>query len=176
MRKPEKALLFIGLIRSFLLKPEDFLPEISRRFGEIVLFSPEIPFDFSDYYFPEMGPNLIRRWIGLGCEISPEDIRKIKIITNRMESQFAQNGKRRLNLDPGYLTFSRIVLATTKDYSHRIYLGEGIYAEVTLLYQNGSYSPLPWTYPDYRTPVAQNFFQNLRKLLQTANYPRYCFT
>jgi len=176
MKKPEKSLLFIGLIWARQLPTDVFLAEITGHFGPIVVFSRIIPFNFSDYYTPEMGTDLQRQWLGLGCQIAPEDIRRIKIITNQIEQQLAIDGRRRVNLDPGYITLSRVVLATTKDYSHRIYLGDGIYAEVTLRYQNGSYFPLPWTYPDYRLPVAGDFFLQMRDLLRQPDFPGRCFT
>jgi len=100
--------------------------------------------------------------------IDPEEIPSIKIWTNKLEDEFKKDGKfnviRPINLDPGYLTQSKLILASTKDYYHRIHLQGGIYAEVTLFYQNGKFENLPWTYPDYQTEKYKNFFLKAREL------------
>ncbi|MDH5186329.1 MAG: DUF4416 family protein, partial [candidate division WOR-3 bacterium] len=94
---------------------------------------------------------------------------EMKLWTMEIENEFLDtNRRRRINLDPGILTLAKLVLATTKNYYHRIYLGKGIFAEVTLIYRNKQFEPLAWTYPDYRTDTAIDFFQQVRNaLLQT---------
>jgi len=88
-----------------------------------------------------------------------------KLRTNELERKYSEGGRRKINLDPGYITESNLVLASTKAYNHRIYLKEGIYAEVTLIYRKKTgYEPLPWTYPDYRTRLALDFFGEVRRL------------
>jgi hypothetical protein len=114
-----------------------------------------------------MGQSLLRRFISIVNLIDQVELPTIKIQTNLLEKLFARpEGSRQVNIDPGYLTFSKVILATTKDYTHRLYLGKKIYGEVTLQYKGGekSFCPWEWTYPDYREPVAINFFNELRNI------------
>ena len=124
--------------------------------------SETLPFEFTAYYTPEMGPNLLRKFVAFKKLISPERLAAAKIFTNRLEKTYTQKGKRRINLDPGILTLAKVILASTKDFSHRIYLNSGVYAEVTLLFRKGRFEALPWTYPDYRTEPYLKFFRILR--------------
>jgi hypothetical protein len=132
------------------------------------LASGVIAFDYTDYYFPEMGKPLWRKFISFTKLIPPDDIAEIKSYTNRLEKKFSQKKKnllcRKINLDPGYINAAKLVLATTKDYSHRIYLKKGIYAEVTLSYFNKKFNPWPWTYPDYQSKEYQGFFAKVRSV------------
>jgi hypothetical protein len=135
------------------------------RFGKIDVFSDIIPFAFTNYYADEMGPNLHRKFIAFENLINPKELAPAKLFTNELEAEMSERlgSKRRLvNLDPGYITLSKLVLATTKDYSHRIYLGDGIFAEVTLHYANKRFNPWPWTYPDYKTEAYLRFFEAVR--------------
>lgn len=141
---------------------------LTSKFGPADLESDIFNFNFSDYYEKEMGPGLVRKFFSFVRLISPEDLAGIKLKTNEIEENFACRREakviRPINLDPGYLTSAKVVLATAKDYSHRIYLKEGIYAEATLRYFQGTYQPWPWTYPDYKTPEYLSFFHRLRKI------------
>lgn len=141
--------------------------ELSALLGPVDATSSCMPFDATDYYRAEMGPGLIRKFVSFANPRDPADLADIKIATNRIEDRFAQiqNDKpaRRINLDPGYLTPSRLVLASTKDFSHRIYLRDGIYAEVTLLFRKNACHSLEWTFPDFRGPTYHPFFLDLRQ-------------
>jgi len=139
---------------------------LDARFGPTDLRSPRRPFTESSYYAPEMGPDLIRWWVAFERLVTEADISSAKVATNAMERDFtAADGRRRVNLDPGYIVPSRLVLVTTKDFAHRIYLADGIYGEVTLLWQDGGFVPMEWTYPDYRSDDAHTFFVAVRKRL-----------
>jgi hypothetical protein len=116
------------------------------------------------YYEREMGRGLTRAYLGFDSLRSMSDLAAVKHTTNQLETQWAVGERRQVNLDPGYLDHAKVVLATTKDYSHRLYLGGGMYAEVTLQYRNKSYQPWDWTYPDYRQPAALDFFNQLREV------------
>jgi len=114
-----------------------------------------------------MGKNLSRKFISFKHLIDPERLVSIKLFTNKLEEKFLWPGssRRKINIDPGYLTLSKLILATTKDFSHRIYLGSGIYAEVTLRYlKNKGFQPWEWTYPDYRSKEYLEIFNQLRSL------------
>jgi len=168
IKEPEPAKLFMSLFTSeenlFQQGMETFRP----LFGEIDFVSERLPFPFTDYYQEEMGGPLYRHFITFERLISRVLLSEIKQTTNRLEGQFANGqGNRRLNIDPGYLSLEHVILATTKNYTHRPYLKDGIYADLTLIYRNKSYQPLEWTYPDYRqTGVIELFNQFRMKYLE----------
>lgn len=128
------------------------------------------PFDLTDYYEAEMGPGIKRRFLSFERLIQPDALAQIKHETNRIEDEIAQQClalelPRPVNLDPGYIDLGKLVLATTKDRSHRIYIGQRIYAEVTLHFTQGRWEPWPWTYPDYRQAEYHEFFMRVRQTL-----------
>jgi hypothetical protein len=138
--------------------------DLCLDFGEIDFTSERLPFRFTDYYAEEMGENLFRRFVTFKNLISMTLLPNIKQSTNRIEEKYATPvGKRRLNIDPGYICLQHVILATTKGYTHRPYLKEGIYADLTLIYRNKSFQALEWTYPDYRQEEVIGLFNLLRK-------------
>ncbi|MEW6234031.1 MAG: DUF4416 family protein [Candidatus Omnitrophota bacterium] len=147
---------------------EEALKRIEGRFGPIDYLSEPFPFVETDYYRKEMGENLVRRYLSLQNLISPEKIAEFKIVTNRWEEEWTENGSRRINLDPGYMALQHLALLSTKPFSHRIYLGQGIYAEVTMIYQKDGFAKLPWTYADYynHRDVLQEIRRNLKAQLR----------
>ena len=156
--------LVIGM---FTNRPELFqgaLRALKKRFGPVDYESPLLPFDRMDYYEEEFGKDLERKFYSFKKLIKAEDLAKIKIFTNSLERKFSEGGNRPINLDPGYLAPAKLVLATTKDYQHRIYYEKGIYGEVTLRYKRGSFIPWEWTYPDYRTKEYIEIFNHIRKI------------
>ena len=162
-RPPHPAKLVI----SVLLADKSLLSEVNRllaaAFGDIDLHSSWMDFDFTDYYFAEMGRPLFRRMLVFRTLIEQQHLSRIKRATNRVERAFATDGRRRVNIDPGYLLMERFVLATGKNYSHRIYIGEDIYADLTLIFQKGDFRTLPWTYPDYAASEMRTFLMQVRK-------------
>jgi hypothetical protein len=159
---PKKVKLFCGIISADEeIKQKSFLL-LKEKFGQIDFISEIMPFDFSNYYNPEMGNNLKRFWISFGRLISRAELAEIKVFTNSIEDGFAIDSKRQINIDPGYITPANVILATTKDYSHRIYLDKGIYGEITTIYQKNGYIKLPWSYPDYLSSVAVDFLLKSR--------------
>jgi len=162
----KKGKIVLGIITNqpTLLKEVEEL--LKPEWGEIELKSEMMNFDFTDYYEKEFGKGLLRLWESFERIVEEDRLVDLKMLTNDLERQFLKDGKRRINLDPGILTLSKYILATKKDYSHRIYIRNGIYAEVTLIYKNKSFHPLEWTYPDYRKPEAIEFFNKVRELLK----------
>ena len=135
VRKPELVKLFTGIIAESNKLIDNLTQKLAEQWGEIDVESKSIRFDFTSYYENEMGKNLVRKWIGFNKLINPGELAEIKTQTNNIERENAVAEKRRINIDPGYLALSKVVLASTKDFSHRIYLGKGIYPEITLLYK-----------------------------------------
>lgn len=139
------------------------LEQIESVFGQIEKKSDVFFFDqFTDYYTPEMGNNLRKQFIAFTKLQDPDFLVQYKIQSNHLEDEFFINRQRQVNIDPGYLTEAKMVLATTKDYSHRIYLGKGIFGDLHLYFENGSFKKQFWTYPDYQQPLAINYFNELR--------------
>lgn len=137
--------------------------KLSEAFGPPDAISSWLPFEHTDYYAPEMGAPLFRRLIAFSELIRQDGLDGIKLFTNELERQFSRQGRRVVNIDPGYLLAERFVLATGKNYTHRIYLRKGIYADLTLIYRKGRFRPLDWTYPDYAGDAIINFLMSVRK-------------
>lgn len=143
-------MLFVGT----LFSRKEFYPRGRERlislFGPVLMETPAVLWDYSTYYREELGWPILRRFLFFERPVGQDKLGEIKLETNALEAELSSDGKRNINLDPGYLTLAKVVLASTKDYSHRIYLGRGIYAEVTLVYRAGEFHPYVNTYRDYR--------------------------
>jgi len=160
-----KALLFSGVLYASTDICDAVLERLSTLWGNVVLTSPARDFGHSDYYSAEMGRALTRRFLFFDRFIEQSELPRIKQEAIALETEFSVEGKRRINIDPGFLTLAKLVLATTKDYTHRLYLADDIYGEVTLHFQKDQYRPSEWTYPDYKEPQALQFFQKAREEL-----------
>ena len=150
-----KSRLPVKLVCALLFKDDRILIKtktlLRRHFGSIDFESAVMPFAYTSYYEGEFGKSLRRQFISFRRLIPAQGLNRIKIITNAIEKKSSLNKLRCVNIDPGYIELPRFVLASTKDYAHRIYLGKGIFAEITLLYQGNTFKPWEWTYPDYRS-------------------------
>ncbi len=163
---PQKLVVAILVVDEKLLSPVE--EELFKIFGPVDYRSPVLPFTFTRYYEKEMGPVLHRCFFSMQQLVDPADLAQIKITTNQIEESFKIEGHRKVNLDPGLLSLSRFILATTKENAHRIPLKDGIWAEITLLYTKKDFQPLPWTYPDYATRTYRDILLEIRKLYKTA--------
>lgn len=146
---PKPAKLVIGLFMKEKSISAPVAEELAEKFGPVDMISSWFSFDYTTYYKPEMGAPLFRRMLVFKRLIKQSSLPEIKIITNDLERKYLKNDKRMVNIDPGYMLQERFVLATGKNYTHRIYIGMGIYADLTLIYTKGAFQKLPWTYPDY---------------------------
>lgn len=162
-RSPSPAKLVVG----FFLKEKSLaaavMEQLVARFGDVDIVSQWMPFDQTSYYESEMGKPLWRRMMAFESLVQQEDLSQIKLDTNQIETQFLAEGKRRVNIDPGYLLLERFVLATGKNFSHRIYIGNQIYADLTLIFRKGCFESLPWTFPDYAGEQIQQFLMKVRE-------------
>ncbi|NVM23576.1 MAG: DUF4416 family protein [Desulfobacterales bacterium] len=159
---PKPAKLVVGCFT----KEKDILGNVAGRlsgsFGPPDVVSPWLAFEHTDYYTPELGAPLFRRLMAFSRLIQQEALADVKLFTNELETQFSKQGKRLVNIDPGCLLAERFVLATGKNHAHRIYLGKGIYADLTLIYRKGRFRPLDWTYPDYAGEAIIGFLESVR--------------
>jgi hypothetical protein len=140
---------------------------LEAAFGPVALASDPFPFNQTDYYEATMGRDLRKQFFAFEHLVAPDCLPEVKRLTNALEREMAEAGTypdtRPLNLDPGVLYLGKFLLATTKDQAHRVYLRDGIFAEVTLRYQSGRYEPWPWTYADYRQVCVHEFLLKARE-------------
>ncbi len=160
---PAPAALIIGVIRSPDQELVPALRALEPVLGPFDQPGPLWPFNWSDYYTGEMGSGLERCFLRLRQPVPREVLADVKRWTNRIEQRLAGPVGRRINLDPGLLSLENFSLATTKAQPQRIYLDGGIWAEVSLLFRNGRFEPLPWTYPDYRSEPVCRLLAELRQ-------------
>lgn len=161
-RSPQPARLAISLF----VKEKELVAVAAQvladTYGPVDTVSPWFAFDHTSYYELEMGKPLYRRILAFKTLVEQDDLSDIKLATNQIEGTYTEREKRRINIDPGYMVPSRFVLATGKDYAHRISIGKGIYADLTLVYRHGQYASLPWTYPDYADDRMRDYLGRIR--------------
>lgn len=165
IKKQPRVKLITGLIFSQQGILDKAQKDLIRHFGKIDFESNALAFTHTDYYKKEFGSSLYRKFLSFQKLIDPAKLAEIKILTNKIEEKYKNpHDCRLINIDPGYLDFAKLILATTKDYAHRIYLKKGIYAEITLSYQDKQFKPLAWTYPDYRANEYSDIFNTIRDI------------
>ena len=166
--KPAKFIISMFTSDKFLFSL--YKEELVKRFGEVDIESNTQPFNFTDYYEEEFGENLMQKLFSFSTLIRQDELAEIKIITNDLENNNIDKNikkntthhKRKINLDPGYITLDKYILASTKNGPSRIYLNQGIYAEITLRFINKSFVPCEYTYPNYKTNEYINFLNSVR--------------
>ena len=163
-----KVKLIAGLLSAKEVLLEQAKNLLVEKYGNIDFQSSIFPFDFTTYYDEELGSGVLRQYISFDGLINAGDMGKIKRETNALESEFKISGNRKVNIDPGYVALDKMVLATTKDATYRIYLGEGIYAQSTYYFEANSYRPWQWTYKDYCSKTAIEFFNEVRTHYKSA--------
>jgi len=146
---------------------------LEKKFKNRVDFeSKTLDFTYTDYYSGELGQGLKRKFFSFERAVGLKDIEKTKLASNELEKRLSVNGRRLVNIDPGYLDLAKVVLFSTKDYSHRIHVGGNIFAEVTLHFKNESFNAWPWTYPDYRTSDYISIFNSIRGRFKNEGHRR----
>jgi hypothetical protein len=169
LQDPKPVKLIIGILAADHKCLHAAMEATEDKIGKIDLVSDVWPFIQTDYYKDQTGPNILRQFVSIERLIEPGQLAKTKLKTNKLEKRLASRLRlplpRPLNLDPGIIEASKLILASTKNYSHRIYIGRQIYAEVTLIFDKGSWCPLPYTYPDYRQQCYFDFFDKVRTRL-----------
>lgn len=162
---PPKVKLVIGIL---VENPEILEPIreiLSSRLGAEEELMDPIPFSWTRFYAPELGDSPWRSFVSYEELMPREDLVDVKAWTNGVEQEWSRNGRRRVNLDPGYLTLGQFFLASTKDQRQRVYIRDGIYVEPTLFFQDGAFQAFPWTYPDYRSPEYGEYLLRARSKL-----------
>lgn len=164
----EKEFHQVKLFSGFIYRDKDIYQSVkvklARIFSPVELESEAFDFDFTTYYNEEMGTPLLRRFASFKTLIAPEQLPDIKLLTNQIEIETAAAGNRTINLDPGYLSEANVIIATTKNYYHRVPLQKGIYAHMEYVIKGKQICPLEWTYPDFKSSCYLDFFQELQQL------------
>lgn len=162
-QEPLPVKLFIAFMYDAdTVNPEDYLQEFKRLFGNIDFFYGPIDFSWTEYYASEMGNNLKKIYVTFENPIDRTRLVDIKLQSNATEARSAVENNRVVNIDPGYIARDKFVLASTKDFYHRLYLGNGIFGEVTLHYRKGCFRYFNWTFPDYRDQGFIDFIEKVR--------------
>ncbi|HUI25291.1 MAG TPA: DUF4416 family protein [Candidatus Kryptonia bacterium] len=162
IKPPELVKLITGVLVAPPAGLNDVHTALSREFGAVDAASNPTPWTESTYYTAEMGAQLWRQYLSFATLIDPGSLPQLKRRTNGLEDRWRGDAGRRVNIDPGYLSATKLVLASTKDAAHRIFLGDGIYAEATLRYVDGAWQTYPYTYRDYADAAALAFFTEVR--------------
>jgi len=167
-REPKPAKYFVALLSSDIELLTTAESDLAAILDVIDNRSEILPWTASNFYEKEMGTGLRRRFLSFERLASPSELARIKLLTQQIEERYrdktADHPGRRVNIDPGYIDAFKVALASTKNAGQRLYLHSGIYAEATLLYFDGAFHGLAYTYPDYRWPATLAFFTSLRSL------------
>jgi hypothetical protein len=161
--EPPPARLVISAIYREERKYAEALPRVAAAVGPVRPAGNRFPFDRTDYYGEEMGAPLFRRFLAAEAAVPRDALPAVKVALEAIEGEMADDGRRAVNLDPGLLTAENFILATGKNYSHRVYLGNGVFADLTLVYRKGEFHPLPWTYPDYASGEIRALLREIRR-------------
>ncbi len=169
MSLPPQTQPKVKLIAAVMAVRDDLIGEalsiLLPSYGPVELSSNVFPFTYSNYYASEIGEGLVKAFCSFRGLMEPTEIVARKLEAMACEQKFLVDGtgSRRVNVDPGYVDLMKLILATTKNASHRVYIGSGVLGDVELVYKFGAYVPLEWTYPDYREPLALEFFGKVRR-------------
>ncbi|MCJ7812585.1 DUF4416 family protein [bacterium] len=162
-QKPDLVKLIIGILYSDEGLLKKALNLLEKRYGEMDFQSHPFEFTVTDYYVSEMGSPLFRIFVSFKKLIYPKRIARIKIETNGIEEQLSIKGKRKVNLDSGYMDYDKVVLTSVKYNGQKIYLDHGIWADLTLHYEKGKYDPYPWSFPDFKKGIYNDVFLRIRE-------------
>lgn len=160
---PTPARLVVSAVYREARDLEAATRRIAADVGEVRSVGPAFPFDRTDYYNAEMGSPLFRRFLQAENPVPRDSLPDIKIALERIEIGLSVDGRRTVNLDPGLVTAENFILATGKNFTHRVYLRDGVFAELTLEFRGGDYRPLPWTYPDYASDAIRRLLRDVRR-------------
>jgi len=167
-KTPDPGLLILSVLSARFDELWDrLLADLETAYGPAAEVSDPFVFDQTDYYDVELGTPILRRLVAFEALRPLDELATIKLATNALEARYAEGERRAVNLDPGFVTAERLVLATGKNFSHRIYLHDGIWADLTLIWQKGGWKDFPWTFPDYAGEDMKRRLTKLRQLYKT---------
>ena len=160
--EPGLVKLFAGILYSDIQMLTKALELLQDKFGEMDYRSPSFDFNITDYYHKEMGSPIFRLFVSFEPLILPNAIARIKLDTNEIEERLSEGRGRKINLDPGYIDYDKVVLASAKYNGQKVYLDHGIWADLTLHYEKGQFDPYPWSFPDFKQGIYDTVFLEIR--------------
>ncbi len=164
-REPDPALLVCSLLSARMDEfYGPFRDALADRFGPLAFEGEPAPFDRTEYYDEELGTPIVRRLLGFDRMVPLDALPGAKHFCAELERAYMQGGRRVVNLDPGLISPERFLLATSKNFTHRVYLGQGVWADLTMIWTGGDWQTLPWTYLDYATPPLRPQLTALRRI------------
>jgi len=170
IKRPLPAKLIVSIIYSSAQTALAAITDLEKKFGRVEFETDEMEFLHTTYYLEEMGDKLKRKFFSFEKPVERGKLGEIKLWTNKLEEKYGEKVGdfvfRKVNLDPGLLSLANLTLASTKDYAHRVYIGDGIYGEITLLYRKKAFRALSWTYPDYTEPEVVDFLARVRNTMK----------
>jgi len=162
-RSPSLVKLLVGILYSDEALLSKAISRLEEKYGKVDFQSTVFEFLLTDYYTEEMGSPIFRMFVSFDRLIHPKSIAHIKTETNRIEEDLSIRGQRKVNLDPGYMDYDKVVLASAKYNGQKIYLDDGIWADLTLHYEKGKFYPYPWSFPDFKQGMYDAVFLEIRK-------------
>ena len=165
LTSPQQVKLFMAIMHTSDFPVEELHEKLASIAGAIEEKLSPYSFIFTDYYSEEMGDGLRKYFVSFEKPMNPEYLIELKLSAVELENHYSTGGSRRVNIDPGYVCPAKVVLSTSKDYSHRLYLGKGIFGDVHLQYRKNEYISNPWTYADYKQPAVLEFLIRIRTRL-----------
>ena len=167
MNQARPVLLMVSVLYGSRRDLEAAAERLSGLFGPVSERSEGFPFDMSDYYRPEMGDGLRRVWLAFEQPVPPDGLADWKLECASIEEDMTEDGRRRANLDPGYLDFGKLVLASFKEAPDKIYMGRGVWAHTCLRYGHGRFTAPDHSFPDFRDGRFDAFMRRARRLLRS---------
>lgn len=166
-QNPYPVKLFVAALFSQEAVMHEAIDRMEEQWGPIDYASDAIPFDVTDYYVSEMGEGLVRQLFSFARTISPAEIVAVKLRSNELEDCFAEGGRRKINLDPGYMDHNKVILPSMKQGSQKIYIDKGVWADPTLRYEKGTLLAFDWTFPDFKDGRYLRPLLRIRELYKT---------
>jgi hypothetical protein len=160
--EPAPVLPILGVLGADGQLAEQAIAAFSELHGEVALRGPVVPFDDTDYYEPELGSALTRQYLAFSALFAAEQLAELKEQATELEQRFAAAGRRRINLDPGYIDATKVVLASYKVGPQKLHVGRGVWADLVLWYSHGQFQRLPWTFPDLQSEAHLPLFERAR--------------
>jgi hypothetical protein len=161
--EPDRVKLFVGILYSDEKLLDRAVDILQKKYGELDYISEPFSFDITDYYEPEMGSPIVRKFVSFERLVHPKELARIKIETNSIEDLLAVKHNRKVNLDPGIMDYDKVVLASAKYNGQKIYLDHGIWADLTLHFEKNRFDPYPWSFPDFKKGIYNDGFLKIRQ-------------